>query len=147
MTQQYNKPLPVKMNPALAQPYWDALKRHEIVLPHCQTCGITFWYPREQCPNCMSNKIDWVPSSGEGRIYSYTVVYQPLSPAFNADVPYINCVVELNEGVHIVSNLIDVNPTQDWMGDAPKTKINTPVTPVFEDVTPEVTLLKYRVKA
>lgn len=144
MTQQYTKPLPtMRMNPALSQAFWDATKRHEVVIPHCKTCNRFHFYPREQCPYCMSDKLEWVKVSGEGRLYAYTVVYQPMSPAFNNDVPYINCVIELNEGVRLPSNLVDVN-VADYMGDAPKDKINQAVVPVFEDVTPEWTLLKFK---
>ena len=144
MTQpQYRKPLPVPMNPSLTKPYWDALKRHEVVIPRCKHCNRFFMYPREQCPYCMSSDLEWAKVSGEGRLYSYTIVYQPMSPAFNADAPYINCVIELAEGVHLASNLVDID-VQEYHGEAPKDKINQRVVPVFDDVTPEWTLLKFR---
>ena len=82
MTTTYSKPLPVSMNPELSRPFWEATKRHELVLPRCKTCSNTFFYPREICPSCMSDDLDWTPASGRGRLYSFTIVHQTAHPAF-----------------------------------------------------------------
>ena len=144
MTQQYTKPLPLRMNPALAQAFWNGLRQHEVMVPHCKTCNRHYSYPRERCPYCMSENQEWSKASGEGRLYSYTVVCQSSDPAFRADVPYITCVVELNEGARVVSNLVNVDVQEYLAVDAPKTKIGQRVVPVFDDVTPEWTLLKFK---
>ena len=136
MTTEYNKPLPVPVNPELTAPFWDAAKRGELVLPHCRTCSTVFFYPRELCPECLSSDLDWVTASGRGRVYSYTIVHQPAHPTFRADSPYVYAIVQLDEGVRMVSNVVDC--PHDELA------INMPVAAVFDAVTPETTLVKFR---
>ena len=52
-TTQYKKPLPRPPEPELTAPFWEAAKRHELILPHCTQCDKFFWYPREACPRCL----------------------------------------------------------------------------------------------
>jgi uncharacterized OB-fold protein len=55
------------------QPFWDAAAAQKLVLPKCADCGHFRWPPGPFCPNCRAQRVAWVPS-GEGRVYSYTVV-------------------------------------------------------------------------
>lgn len=141
MTSQYRKPLPKNgLNPELTKPFWDGAKRHELLVPQCSNCGQHFFYAREVCPNCLSPKWEWTKASGRGRLYSWTTVYQPGNPAFAGDAPYVYALIQLEEGPRIVGNLIGVMADEIL---APAS-VNTPVEAVFEDVTPEVTLIKWR---
>ena len=133
----YSKAVPRGADPDLTQPFWDAAKRHEIVIPRCRVCDQYFWYPRAACPNCMREDWEWAPVSGKGRLYSYTIVRQPGDPRFNDDVPYVFCLVKLDEGVKLASNLIDVEIPDGF-------QIDMRVEPVFEDITDEWTLIKFR---
>ena len=132
MTTEYSKPLPRPPNEELSRPFWDAAKRHQMVLPRCKTCANLFFYPRELCPNCYSSDTEWVGVSGKGRLYSYTVVYQPAHPAFQPDTPYIYAIVQLDEGPRIPTNLVDCE-----IEDA---RIDMPVEVAFEDVSDDATL-------
>ncbi|HWO93311.1 MAG TPA: Zn-ribbon domain-containing OB-fold protein [Dehalococcoidia bacterium] len=136
MTTEYTKPLPRPLNPQASGPFWDGAKRHELMMPHCRTCDSLFFYPREACPMCLSPDIDWTRASGRGRLYSYTVIYQPAHPAFAADAPYIYALVQLDEGPRMISNLVDCAPEAAY--------VDMPLEAVFDDVTPEVTLVKFR---
>ena len=136
MTTEYNKPLPVPINPQLTAPFWEGARRGELVLPRCRTCSTVFFYPRELCPECLSSNLDWVAASGRGRVYSYTIVHQPAHPSFRADSPYLYAIVQLDEGVRMVSNVVDC--PHDELA------INMPVVAVFDAVTPETTLVKFR---
>jgi len=136
MTTQYNKPLPTPVNPELSKPFWDPAKRHELVMPRCRNCSNLFFYPRELCPNCLSDNTEWVPVTGKGRVYSYTVVYQPASPAFQPEAPYIYAVVQLNEGTRMPTNLVDC--------EIDAVELEMPVEVVFDDVTDDVTLVKFK---
>ncbi|MBI4283567.1 MAG: Zn-ribbon domain-containing OB-fold protein [Chloroflexi bacterium] len=133
---KYKKPLPLLENPELTQPFWEAAKRHELVLPRCRKCGNFHFYPRHACPVCLSPELEYAPVSGKGRLYSFTVVRQPANPVFNDDVPYIYAVVQLNEGPMMVSNLVECR--------IEAAKVDMPVTAVFDDVTPEWTLVKFK---
>jgi uncharacterized protein len=129
---EYNKPLP-KPTPT-SRHFWEAAKRHELLLQHCTGCGAFIYYPRDRCPQCLSDRLEWERVSGRGKLYSYTIVRRASTRSF-ADQPYVLAIVELDEGPHMTTNL-----------DAPpeKIKIGMPVTVYFDDVTPERTLVKFR---
>ncbi len=116
--------------------FWEGAKRHELLIQKCQSCGSFYFYPRSICPNCLSDDVDWVKVRGRGKIYSFTVSYRYPSPGFKADVPYNIAIVELEEGVRLMSNIVECN-NEDL-------KIDMPVEVVFDDVTPEVTIPKFK---
>jgi uncharacterized OB-fold protein len=51
-------------------------------------------------------EIDLVDLSGEGVLYSYAILHHPQNPAF--EYPVVAALVDLEEGVRVVSNLVDV---------------------------------------
>ena len=132
----YLRPLPNPLNWDASAPFWEAARRHELVMPRCRRCDRLFFYPREACPYCLSSDIDWCKVSGNGRLYSFTVIHRPAHRAFQAGTPYIYALVLLDEGPRLISNLVDCAP-----GDAIP---DMPVAAVFEDVTPDWTLVKFR---
>ena len=136
MTKQYAKPLPAPMNEGLSRPFWEAAKRHELALPRCKTCSDIFFYPRERCPGCFSDDLDWTRASGQGRLYSFTIVHQSAHPTFQPDTPHIYAIVQLNEGPKIPTALVECE-----IEDA---RIDMPVEAVFDDVSEEYTLVKFR---
>ena len=136
MVAGYRKPLPNPLHQEASQPFWDAAKRHELLMPRCKRCDRLFFYPREVCPVCLQADIDWQPVSGRGRVHSFTVIHQPANPAFREDVPYVYAMIQLEEGTRMISNVVGCPP-----GDV---HIDMPVAAVYEDVTPEVTLVKFR---
>ncbi len=136
MTTPYTKPLPTPANEELSRPFWEAARRHQLIMPRCNTCGSVFFYPREACPVCLGADLGWTPVSGKGRVYSYTVVHQSANAAFQPDAPYVYAVVQLDEGPRLVSNVVDC-PIED-------VTVDMPVTATFEEVTPEVTLVKFK---
>ncbi len=136
MTTKYNRPLPRPQNIELTRPYWEAAKRHELVIPRCQKCDHLFFYPRSECPRCFSTDIEWANVSGRGRLHTFTIVRQPVNPAFLDDVPYVYALVQLNEGPRMISNVVQC--------DIDDVKVDMPLTVFFDDVTPEWTLVKFK---
>lgn len=130
------KPLPRPANRALTRPFWEAAKRHELVMQRCNTCSNWIFYPREQCPHCFSQNLGWAPVSGRGRVYAFTIVHQPGNPAFAADAPYVFATIQLDEGIRMVSNVVGIDPHE--------VRIDMPVVATFDDVSPEWTLVKFR---
>ena len=130
----YRKPLPRPS--AVSLPFWQAAKRHELHIQRCGSCGAYVFYPREVCAECLSSDPTWVKVSGRGTVYSYTIAQAPTHPAFAEDVPYIVAIVELTEGPHITTNITGCKP------DA--VRIGMPVIATFDDVTPDMTLVKFR---
>jgi len=117
------------------QPYWDAAKQHRLSIQRCQDCQRAIFYPRSVCPYCMSDRLAWIDASGRGTIYSYTVVHR--SPGqFKDDVPYVVALIDLEEGVRMMSNVVDCAPSD--------VRIGASVVVVFDDVTTEISLPKFR---
>jgi uncharacterized OB-fold protein len=74
--------------------------------------------------------------SGRGRLHTYTVVYQPGNAAFRGDTPYIYAVVQLDEGPRMVSNIVQC--------EIDAVRVDMPLEAIFDDVTPEWTLVKFK---
>lgn len=134
-TSAYKKPLPRPENPELTKPYWEAIKRHELVMQRCRKCDRFIFYPREQCPYCFSQDLGYDPVSGKGRVHAYTVVHQAAHPGFNDDAPYVFALIQLEEGVRMISNVVGCDPKD--------VKVDMPVVATYDDVTPEWTLVKF----
>ena len=135
--QEYKKPLPTPS--AVSQPFWDATKEHRLMFQRCRLCGTRVFYPRDICPGpqCFGvGTLEWVESTGRGRVYSYTISYQPAHPAFADDVPYVIAIIDIDEGWRLVTNLINIDPKEVQVG--------MKVEVVWDDVTPEFTLPKFR---
>ena len=133
---EYTKPLPRPLSPQLTRPFWEALKRHELVMPRCKTCDRLFFYPRSECPTCLSDDLEWVQVSGRARLHSFTVVHQPANAAFREDAPHIYAVVQLIEGPRMISNVVGC--------EIDALKVDMPLESVYDDVTPEWTLVKFK---
>lgn len=126
---------PVPTSNSINETYWEKAAEGTLAIQYCNQCQEYNYPPRVACPNCFS-ELEWVEASGIGTIYSYGIVHRPNKPEiFKNDVPFILCVVELDEGCRIVSNLINSDPEEVEIGD----KVNV----VFDKVDPEITLPKF----
>lgn len=130
-----NRPLPVRDADTL--PFWNAARAHRLDIQRCGACGRTNFYPRAICPHCHADELDWVTSAGTGTIHSYTVARRPAGPAFARLVPYVIVLVDLDEGVRMLSNLITTDTESVRIGDR--------VRVVFEDQSDEVSLPMFEV--
>lgn len=96
------------------RPFWQAAEQGRLLLKRCQACGRFHFYPRVRCPFCMSDRTEWVESSGRGTLYSFTVVRK-------APAPTAPAVVELEEGVRLTSVVLDADVHELRIGDAVET--------------------------
>ncbi len=133
MKRNPNKPLPLIYGET--RPYWEAAKRHELLIRRCRACGRPYFYPRDFCPECFSFDVEWVKASGRGTIYSFTICHRP-APGFEEDVPYNLALVDLEEGARMMSTIVECPDSG--------LKIGMPVEVVFDDITEEVTLPRFR---
>ena len=85
-------------------PFWEALAEGRLCIQRCGECHEYVFYPRSVCPHCMSAQLAWVLVSGRGTVYSYTVVHRA-PPGFEADVPYVVALIELDEGPRLMTRL------------------------------------------
>ena len=88
------------------------------------------------CPFCWSRDYEWARVSGRGKVNSWVVFHQLYYEGFKGETPYSVVQVELEEGPRLMSNLVGVKSEEIHMGMA--------VEVVFDDVTEEVTLPKFR---
>ena len=76
----------------------------------------TSFTPRLVCKACGSTELDWADAAGAGSLKSWTVIRRAVSAAFEADVPYVVALVELDEGPTMMANLVTPNPESLVMG-------------------------------
>ncbi len=101
-------PRPAPVVTELGRPFWDACAEGRLVVQRCSACDRLRHYPQERCPDCHADAFDWAELSGRGAIYSYTVTHRAFHPAWADRVPYVVATIELDEGVRMVSELLDV---------------------------------------
>lgn len=128
------KPLPRLTT--VSETYWKGARNHKLLIQKCENCGKKIYYPRMVCPKCLSSDLGWVEASGRGKVYSYSVVNRPPSKEFSEDVPYILALVELAEGPKMITNIVGCEPE--------KVKIGMDVEVVFDDVTEDIALPKFK---
>ena len=114
--------------------FWKGIDDKQLALQKCGECGAWCHLPQPMCPQCHSLERQWVPVSGKGVVYSWVTYHESPYPAFKA--PYSVVLVELEEGMRIVSNLVDVAPDE--------IEIGMEVSVVFDAVTEELTLPKFK---
>ena len=97
--------------------YWEGARNGKLLLRHCTSCDRVHHYPRGLCPHCFSDKLDWKQASGKGKIYTFSVMRR-------APEPYVIAYVTLDEGVSMMTNIVDC--------DFDKVRIDQPVKVVFK---------------
>lgn len=118
------------------RPFWEAARRHELALQRCDDCGHFRYPPAPVCPECVSERATWTPVSGRGTVTTFVVVHKPYFASFVADLPYNVVQVQLDEGPRLTANLVEIANAD--------IRIGARVEAVFDDVTPEVTLPRFR---
>lgn len=80
--------------------FWKATGEGRLLIRHCRSCDRPHWYPRPICPLCYSRDTEWREASGQGTIYSYSVMRR-------VPTPYAIAYVELREGPIMMTNIVD----------------------------------------
>ncbi len=99
------KPLPEVSD--LTRPFWDAVQKSELHLQRCTVCSAWIYYPSEWCTACYATDLEWLPCSGRGVVWSYSIVHQAPYAAFEGDVPYVLATVRLEEGPQMMTNIVN----------------------------------------
>ena len=136
MTEETLQPLPIPVPSIDNQAFWEACNRGELVIQHCPRCDVLRHPPRPMCPGCRSKELGWKKVSGLGTVYSYTVTHQAIHPSLRGRVPWTVIMVDLDEGVRMISHIVDC-PAED-------VRIRMRVEVVFEEVEAGVTLPYFR---
>jgi uncharacterized OB-fold protein len=99
----------------VATPFWEATRQGRLLLQWCTACERPVWYPREVCPACLGTTLEWRESQGRGVVYACTVEHKAQIRALEA--PYVVALVELDEGVRLLSNVVGCPPDGVAVGD------------------------------
>jgi uncharacterized OB-fold protein len=110
-----SKAAPVPAPSAVSAPFWAATESHQLVMQRCESCNRLIWYPRFLCHHCGARSLRWEELSGQGVVYAVSVHHRPAHPAFAERVPYAVVLVDLEEGVRMMSNVFGPPPA---VGDA-----------------------------
>ena len=132
-------PLPAPSPDGLDAAFWEAARRHELLVQRCRRCRRFQFGPEWICHACHSFDVGWHRVSGRGRIYSWERVWHPVHPALKDACPYLVVLVELPDAgnVRMVGNLLG-DPEQ-------VVEIGAEVEAVFEDhELDQVTLVQWR---
>lgn len=110
---------PTRIEPPLDRDlstFWDGTREQQLLIPTCRSCGKPFWYPRPTCPHCLSTDIDWKASSGAGEVAAVSVMHRPANPLMADKVPYAVVLVDLDDGVRVMSNATGVDANDVTVG-------------------------------
>ena len=130
---EFRKQLPAIT--ASNQPFWEAARRHELVVYGCSNCGA--WYAQvTACIHCNHPDMKWIKASGRGQVFTFCVYHQAFHPAWKDDLPYNVAYIKLDEGPLLLSNIVGCANEDIYIG--------MPVEVVFDDITNEVTLPRFR---
>lgn len=94
--------------------FWSGLADHKLLIQRCADCKTLRVPPRPMCGNCQSLKWESIESTGRGTVYSFVMPQYPPLPFLQ--YPYVVALIELEEGVRIVSNLCDIEPAAIEVG-------------------------------
>ncbi len=129
-----NKPVPIATE--ASAPFWNGLRERKVKMQQCDDCGHWVFYPRGHCSACFSPHLSWKEISGKGTLLTYTLTRVPTMPEFTDEMPQKLAVVQFDEGPHVNTTLIGLEPED--------IKIGMRVKPVFADIPEtEHTLLRF----
>ncbi len=130
----YSKPLPA-IQP-WTEEFWRATKQHTLLVQECNECNEKIFYPRKVCPECWSSNLGWSEATGRATVFSYSVTMDMVEPKFMEDLPYVLALVDLEEGVRMMTRIVDCDPEDLHIG--------MDVEVSFDDVTDDISLPMFR---
>jgi len=128
--------LPVPTADEASERFFRGAKERKLMLLRCPQCGTWRLPGRDRCADCWSTEEAWAEASGRGRLYTFGIMHQKYHPSFADAVPYNYAIVELEEGPRLVTNIVDC-PNDELRTDMP-------VEAVYDDVSDETTLVRFR---
>jgi uncharacterized OB-fold protein len=128
------RPLP-DLDDELTAPFWAGLRDRRVRAQQCQGCDRFRWPPLPICPHCASRVSEWVDLPRQGVLWSFATYHRAFHPAFAAEIPYTVGLVDVVAGVRHTGRLL--GPREEF-------EVGHEMAAVFEDVSPDVTLLHWR---
>ena len=97
-----SRPLPVPTS--ISRPFWEAAREHRLVIQYDPDTDAYQFYPRAISVATGKRNLEWREVSGKGTLYSFTDIHVA-PPGFEDLAPYMIGVIELDEGVRMMTPL------------------------------------------
>lgn len=101
----------------VSEPFWDATREERLLVQWCDDCDAAIFYPREMCPSCIGNNLSWKEAAGDATVYAVSVQHAPANPFMAGRVPYVVALVDLPEGIRMMTNIVTDDPSSVRVGD------------------------------
>jgi uncharacterized OB-fold protein len=113
-------------------PFWEGVRQHRLSIQRCSDCRRWIHLPAASCPSCSGDDLVFEPVSGEGEVYSYTVVQREFG--LHLPLPWVAAIVQLDEdpAIHLSTNIVNCTPETISIG--------APVRVVYKDYSDWLTL-------
>lgn len=125
---------PIFKNPIIdaeSEYFWQGANDKKLRLKSCDDCHKPHYHPRSHCPFCFGNNTRWIEAKGTGVIYSF-------STSRRVETPYTIAYVELDEGVKMLTNIVNSDADNLQIGQAVKLTFlpseNGQLIPLFETI-------------
>jgi hypothetical protein len=105
---EMTKPIPETQ--PWSERFWEGTKQGKLLIQVCKDCKSKIFYPRKFCPECWSGNLDWIRASGKARIFTFSTAYSMVEPKFMDELPYTIAYVDLEEGIRMMTRIIDCKP-------------------------------------
>jgi uncharacterized OB-fold protein len=98
--------------------FWDATRELRLVLQWCRACERAIHFPREACPSCLGTDLEWRDAAGTGVVYACSTMPAPGNPGLKGRSPYVVALVDLPEGVRMLTSIVGDDALDVAVGDA-----------------------------
>lgn len=110
MNIQFDMTRPLPETQPWSKSFWEGTKQGKLLIQHCKDCNANIFYPRKVCPECWSKNMDWITASGKAKVYMFSTAYDMVEPKFIADLPYTLAYVNLEEGIRMMTRIVECDP-------------------------------------
>lgn len=94
--------------------FWEATRESRLLVQWCTSCERAVFYPRVFCPHCSAgtDALEWRAASGRATVYAAVVEHRPQAAGanFSGGEPYCVALVDLEEGVRMLTNVVGCPP-------------------------------------
>ena len=94
--------------------FWEATREKRLLVQWCTSCDRGVFYPRVFCPHCVAGTgaLEWRTASGRATVYAAVVEHRPEAAGanFSDGKPYCVALVDLEEGVRMLTNVVGCSP-------------------------------------
>ncbi len=107
---------PVPETQPWSEKFWEGTKEGKLLIQNCKDCKSVIFYPRKFCPECWSGNLDWKEASGKAKVMTFSTAYAAVEPKFADELPYTVAYVDLEEGVRMMTRIVECKPEDVQFG-------------------------------